>query len=209
MRKRAITAPAVMAVTMLVLLGTANATLIELDDLKFGPGSITRDTDTGLDWLDVPLSEGRSYNDVSLQLGPGGDFEGFRYADHGEVQQLIYDAGIGETYFHADQLAAYEPALRFQHLVGETSPGDTRGATAIPHYTNQHFGIWLHRDDVALTAVLEDPFETTIDDDATGSFGHWLVRPIPEPSTDLLLVAGRLGLASWRRVRDVARFKSR
>src|SRR5678816_4482770 len=72
----------------------ARATLVELDDPQFGPASITRDTEQGLDWLDVPISAGRSYNDVSTQFGVGGDFEGFRYATKDEVRDLLIAVGV-------------------------------------------------------------------------------------------------------------------
>ena len=81
-------------VAVLFFAGAAQATLLELDDSVFGPASITRDTDTGLDWLDVPLSSGRSYDDVSIQFGPGGDFAGFRYAAKAEIRALLQGVGI-------------------------------------------------------------------------------------------------------------------
>ena len=61
----------------LILTAPALARLISIDDLLFGPGSITRDTETGLDWLDLPITQGfdgttstLSHNDVIAQLGP-------------------------------------------------------------------------------------------------------------------------------------------
>ncbi len=52
----------------------ATAALIAQDDAKFGPGAITLDTTTGMEWLDLTASTGRSYNEVASQLGVGGDF---------------------------------------------------------------------------------------------------------------------------------------
>ncbi len=47
--------------------------------------NITRDTSTGLEWLDVDVSVGRTFDDLTGVDGtnefiPGGDFAGFRYA---------------------------------------------------------------------------------------------------------------------------------
>ena len=65
---------------------TANAVIIDL-------GNITRDTDTGLDWLDVTETRGLSYNQVTAQFGAGGDYEGFRYATAAELDQLLLNFG--------------------------------------------------------------------------------------------------------------------
>lgn len=59
----------------------ASATVMSADDIGgFGIGALTRDTDQGLDFLDVTFSMNRSFNDVSGHFGVGGNFEGFRYA---------------------------------------------------------------------------------------------------------------------------------
>jgi hypothetical protein len=177
----------------------ANATLTEFDDPVFGPASITRDTALGLDWLDVPISAGRSYDDVSLQLGAGGDFEGFRYATREEVGDLL--EGVGITTINASGTHEnYAPAVMLQGLVGETTPMETLGVNGTASSSGFHFGTEIRRNDETQFASAED-FEIRIGDDEVGSFGHWLVRPIPEPSTGLLFVAGLLGLASWRRGR--------
>ncbi len=64
----------------LCLGSAAEAGVMIGDDAVFGAGSITIDTDTGLEWLDWTESTNRSYNDVSGQFGAGGDFEGWRHA---------------------------------------------------------------------------------------------------------------------------------
>jgi hypothetical protein len=56
--------------------------------------NLTRDTSTGLDWLDTTLSANLSYNQVSSQFGPGGLFEGFRYATLAEIAVFWSNAGI-------------------------------------------------------------------------------------------------------------------
>lgn len=76
----------------------AQASLISMNS-TYGVDTITLDTDTGLEWLDVstalthqiqyPL---RSYNDVVSQLGAGGLFDGFRYAVRSEVEALLYSS---------------------------------------------------------------------------------------------------------------------
>lgn len=68
---------------------TANAALIDND-------TYTTDALSGLDWLDVTASMGRSYNDVSSEFGSGGDFEGWRYATGLEFNDLVRNTA-GDT----------------------------------------------------------------------------------------------------------------
>jgi len=47
------------------------------------------DTSSGLDWLDVTATIRMSYEDVSVQFGKGGLFDGYRYATGDEFNDLI------------------------------------------------------------------------------------------------------------------------
>jgi hypothetical protein len=71
----------------------ANAEL-QSRDSEYGPATITRDTSSGLDWLDLTVTTNRSFNDISAQLGVGGQFEGFRYATTAEISAMWTSAGI-------------------------------------------------------------------------------------------------------------------
>ena len=42
--------------------------------------TFTRDTETGLDWLDVTETINKSYNEVEAQLKVGGKYQGYRFA---------------------------------------------------------------------------------------------------------------------------------
>ncbi|MCP4004353.1 MAG: hypothetical protein GY725_09170 [bacterium] len=69
----------------------AFAVLETATDINFGANSLTRDTATGLDWLDVPYSTGRAYTDISGKFGAGQEFEGYRFATISEVITLVND----------------------------------------------------------------------------------------------------------------------
>ncbi len=56
-------------------------------------GRFTRDTETGLDWLDVTETRGLSYYEVEAQLAQGGAFQGWRFATVQELDQLITNFG--------------------------------------------------------------------------------------------------------------------
>jgi hypothetical protein len=86
-------------VTVLGLAGSALeqvafAGLVEIDWKVSGDRALLQDTDTGITWLDLRLSFGLSYLDISAKLGSGGDFEGFRFATRSEIVKLFSDAGI-------------------------------------------------------------------------------------------------------------------
>lgn len=76
----------ILALAGLTLSLSANAVIVDL-------GNITRDTATGLDWLDVTKTRGRSYNQVTAQMVIGGAYEGYRYATMAELDQLIINFG--------------------------------------------------------------------------------------------------------------------
>jgi len=71
---------------------SANAALLSIDS-SFGADSVTRDTATGLDWLDVTQTRGLSYDQVNAQMVSGGLYEGWRYATVAELDQLIVNFG--------------------------------------------------------------------------------------------------------------------
>lgn len=82
-----------LALTSLLFLPIfSHATIVDL-------GTITRDTETGLDWLDVTETRGLSYNQVTAQMGVGGAYEGWRYATASEVDLLITHFGYTRISF--------------------------------------------------------------------------------------------------------------
>lgn len=81
-----------LALTCLTLPLNVSAAIVSLDS-SFGADTITRDTETGLDWLDVTVTAGLSFNAVSAEFGAGGDYEGYRYATTAELDQLITNFG--------------------------------------------------------------------------------------------------------------------
>lgn len=81
-----------LALVGLILSISGNAAIESLDS-SFGTDTITRDTDTGLDWLDVTVTRGLSYNQVTAQMGAGGIYEGWRYATMAELDTLISNFG--------------------------------------------------------------------------------------------------------------------
>jgi hypothetical protein len=162
------------------------ASIEQRDDAVFGPGSITLDTNTGFEWLDVTISADRSFDDVSGQFGAGGDFDGFRHATRGEIAALFENAGVRGA-------ADYNAGVALQNLLGVTTPGNP---TVLTTGLYDDFGTGLEASFVGNATLatgtvmvgnppVPRPFAGTIlEDDATPSdqteglstHGHWLVR---------------------------------
>ena len=87
------------AIALPLLIGVpalpALAAIIPIDT-SLGAGTATRDTDGGLDWLDLTQSFG-SLADTQARLAPGMDLNGWRLATQDEVRTFWSNAGIAPT----------------------------------------------------------------------------------------------------------------
>lgn len=81
----------------------------------------TRDTVTGLDWLDLTATRGFSYDDVASQMGSGQMYEGWRFASRAEVTQFWSDAG-GTGPFTGGANGGTNWVGQLQALWGKTYP---------------------------------------------------------------------------------------
>jgi len=176
------------------------AALIPTSDAIFGNNSITRDTTTGLEWLDITFSVNQSYNFVSTQFASGGAFAGFRHATDNEVETLFINAGIPNI--NRASVANIAPAIGLISLVGATSfqsgNPEAIGITA----TVSRFGGGLRRAGLLDfffsngTGVYEASTNSLSYSESFGfdTVGHWLVRTtpvtsVPEPFTSYLVLS--------------------
>ena len=210
----------VLALMLAIGLSSGNmavAAIIPVDDAVFGIGSITRDTGTGLDWLDLTLSSGRSFNDVNSQFGVGGDFEGFRYATETELGQLFTNAGITpiDSTFTVSNAA---PVLELMTLMGILDLSFNKRSfilTSTMSTPGTHFAGLLEwkfeiDDDFPLgratTRRLSFP-DTSTDIRLGSGLVHTTPTSVPEPATSVLLLSGlaMVGLAMRKRDREKRR----
>lgn len=179
------------------------ASIVSADDPVFGIGSITRDTDTGLEWLDLHHSSGRTLADVVLQFGQGGDFEGFRYASLLEVDTLFQHFGLELTdgverveYFPlANTLFSFLGTTSTAPGVGEVAFGVTNTPGPIGNFRIAMVQTTIFNFPEKGLAIASDAFPSTFRADQVSS--HWLVREaavVPLPPALLMFTSALLVL---------------
>lgn len=187
----------------LLICGTAHAALVKQDLLTAGDGLLTLDTTTHLEWLNLTATRDLSVNQI---LGGTGGWVniGFRYANFGQVGQLLNDAGyLGSTsdYSTMRLVADNLSANAFLSDFGATSPPDFTFGFMSPYLCGPIIGNATRCTDyVEINANGAGSQGYAIPD--SGAFGadaardyvgSFLIRPVPEPGTCATMIAG-LGL---------------
>ena len=156
-------------------------------DSSFGPDTITYDTETGLEWLDVTVSTPYSYDEILIELGPGGAFDGYRLATTDEILGFWQNAGIntGTGFLGSWTTENFQPIVNLMAWVGITGPGaGNLGGGNFFDYTVGHIesgpgGGWVS---VASIGADPDPtktgrpsFGSVPSDNSSNTHGSWLV----------------------------------
>ncbi|MEG3764920.1 hypothetical protein [Alteromonas sp. 14N.309.X.WAT.G.H12] len=201
------------ALAAMVVAGSANAELVETDWLTDGDGLATLDTTTGLEWLDLTVTDSLSINEVSLELGEGGDYEGWRLPTAEEVEALIIsyfgitdysedvdtytvdnsDELVDEWQYYFGESGADGRSMgRYENTSGDGSLAGTRdsGTIFISYGTDdfdeayRYYGVFLVSDGgTTLSSVLDPSINTPTN--------------VPAP-VGLTLVGALLGFGAFR-----------
>jgi len=205
---------------------TTQAGLIHVNDDTFDsrvsqPFEVTRDSDTGLDWLDVDAYANESWNDVNGLLGTVGHIlEDWRHATREEVG--VYFGNLGLYIIHyPDYTTVYDWGVSgnaAEAYTGHTATGigdednyaDAMTSTPIEvngttHYARANFTFFsgtartMFR--VPTSAWTRYHGDMHPNDKATG-VGHWLVRThvIPESSAFSMLAFCGIAMAGYSRL---------
>ncbi len=204
--------------TMGLAAAPASATSILMNQ-----GSTTLDPATGLEWLDLTLTAGQSYDAVAAGYG-GYTTGGWKYATRDQVAQLFTDAG-GSGVYPEDAATAgnnttFDAALALSLLLGATfNTDDSAGfefagkglisdaPDPTAHFYAEFVGVLIYDSNIFVgnlnTSSLSGPLNNLRD----STIGSFLVRstlattPIP-PALPLFASAiGALGLFRWRKAR--------
>ena len=185
----------VAVVLLLMKAPSTEATLYLSSDPSFGPNSLTVDTSTGLEWLNLTKSVGFSYDQVLADMEPGGMFSGYRYATIQEVMGLYSSAGIpGPGYYSLSS-----PSVQnLFSLVGSTwsqfgrpaLEGFSGTANASLQEAPQIYASGVNSSLEYLVSGPNFLLLSVNPGGSSGSMGSWLVKEVPEPSALALFVAG-------------------
>lgn len=178
----------VLAALAVALAGTASGEIVELDLDAPGDGLITRDSETGLDWLDPSETLGFTY--LEIELGAGGWTDvGFRHATGSEVCQLFSNGAFAPP--PCPRSSSYgceiQPGNVAEELAGLLYGGlDPIAGTAL--YDDETPGPYHGSAILFFDADRDESYSCVFDDHPIGS-SHLLVRP----ATPLVDVSG-----SWQ-----------
>lgn len=102
---------------------SAHAAMQKGDWISSGDNKVAVDTDTGLEWLTLDNTKGKSISEVVSQLGAGGQYAGWRLPTESEVFELtkkMYGSMIGhintDTSYNSDIVWAWKGDGRQQAL---------------------------------------------------------------------------------------------
>lgn len=197
---------------------TAQADLISLHDSVFGTDSVTLDTSTGLQWLDLNKSRSRRFDTVIAQSGIGGQFEGWRHATRAEIENLFYVSAAIPIGQHSP---ANQALVELMNLLSSQSRQFVgRVIFSSGFFDDSATGTDVHRVGYAelerfsqrignhfvRTSSSEIRDDWILRDHSSGA--HWLVRAVPEPTSNIIwLLAICLSSTRIRREKKSSRIQ--
>lgn len=200
------------AFVLLSCFGTAaRASLLEVDYLSAGDKLLTRDTVSNLEWLDLTRTLDISYTDMLAQLGPGGLYEGFRYATVADIDNLQVNAGLRPGLFLSTSPVEVNITVDLLDKLGITRLPNSSGSYGSWGITGTPFAPTTTIDDrimrdfrISFAGVGMSTNQGVISDiGSSQETGSWLIRetpsPVPLPGGLILFISGVALVLGFRR----------
>jgi len=190
-------------------LASSPAFAVTLSPLE-NKGNTTYDPNTGLEWLDLRLTAGQSYQSIRNGWNGYTTSEGFRFATRNEILQLYLDAGATAVNSGWNSSNA-DAASRLLSLVGTTlsltdldrswmfyDPSTEPSLPTSSYVPSAVFGVWKAQGGDQGTFLAPGIFPLL--DYSSPEMASALVRAVPEPSSWKTLIATLgVGLFAARR----------
>lgn len=193
------------ALAMLVLIsGISNATILSGRDLRTpGDALITYDSRMGLEWLDVPFTQGKTYNETAAMLNQEPDLGGFRFASLSDIDDLFVSADViqvdptngHQNIGNSSQVSALISLLGCTLCVSPYEPIDYWNRYSQIYGITDNYTIQALSADLLTGATLTRRDQVMYGDYYFTYMGSFLVRDarsVPEPTTNSLFAAGLL-----------------
>jgi len=190
------------SVTLFIGFGRCEAGLVSVDDAFFGTDSVTLDTDTGLEWLDLLPSTNCSFNQVATNTCKAGGFAGWRHATEPEIRTFWTNAGLVDISSTRDA-TDLNAVLAVQSLVGTNWLVVDLLQNSSGYYDDGGPGGLVGRAQVTHWFFPSETTEDIVPDNSSPDFiastnGSWLVRTasVPESTTSVLLIGALMSLTA-------------
>jgi len=197
------------ALTILIFSSGSHSALIDIDWQASGDNLILRDTNSGLDWLDLRVTADITHNTVVANLESGEIFDGFRLATQAEVIGLWASAGISnnERVWVTGQFASVKDLVdrlgtttMFEEglfPIAKHTIGMVEGGPALTQNERWAMEIAYAPDDLhTRTSTSYYAWDVSV---ADPHYSTYLVKAVPLPAAAWLFSSGLLGLIGMTR----------
>jgi len=197
---------ALLLLIQLFSINTVKASFTEFID----NGDYTTDTISGLDWYDVSLTQGQSYNDIIPLTNTGGSLSDWSFATANEFRSMLANfLDIPSSGYYSPSSGTLLPLI---NMLGSTSSfnnaytidGRVINGSTTTQLDRAFIGTNLNSEFNDSAISHNGVISNTVNDSTVGSFlVRQSVAPVPVPAAFWLMGSGIIGLVSISRKKAI------